>query len=85
MEKQTDKELEDEMKTYCYHCGNILTRDDKFSVGNIHRECYNERIKLTYGLSKERYKILIQDPEIRKKIEEIDKKIIAKRIKEYKK
>lgn len=68
------------IKTYCFHCGKDLKEDFRRgnTSANIHKECFAERKKIQYHLRKERWKKIMEDPEIRKKIRKIDEQIIDK-------
>ena len=68
------------LSTYCYHCGKKMNNDSKEDImsyaGNIHKECNRERRKMLRILKVERWNEMMKDPKIKKKINEIDKKIL---------
>lgn len=68
------------IKTYCYHCGKELTTE-AHPLYNVHLRCYSERKQLFKSLRSVIWKKLMEDPVIRKKILEIDLKIIKEHLK----
>lgn len=69
----------DNIPVYCYHCGKnmIDSKEDVMSyAGNIHKKCNKERRNMLHHLKIERWKEMMKDPKIKKKINEIDNKIL---------
>lgn len=70
------------LTNYCVHCGKPLEHNLLNGYGQTfyHEECFKERKEIKQQIrnfkSADRWKLLMEDPEVRKKIEEIDKKII---------
>ncbi len=73
------------LPTYCYHCGkriNECKKEDIMSyAGNIHKKCNRERRNILRKLKIERWNRMMKDPEMKKKINAIDKKILKEKIK----
>ncbi len=71
------------LPTYCYHCGKNMNDDSKEDImsyaGNIHKECNRKRRKMLRHLKVERWKEIMKDPKIKKKVNEIDKKILKEK------
>lgn len=72
------------LPTYCYHCGKQLKDDEKFLKWNIHKKCFDTRLVMVRKLKKLRWKILMEDPNTRKIIEEVDKRILFGDLKKVK-
>lgn len=71
------------LKTFCYICGKELTEKERYELGksrvNAHRKCYRDRMSLQAKLRYERLKLLMQDPQIIKKIKKIDARILRRK------
>lgn len=75
--------------TYCYHCGkklDLLNKDftAKKYFRYIHDKCLKQRWRLEYHLKKARYRMFLDNPVIKKQIEEQDDKIIKEYLKNHK-
>lgn len=65
------------LPSYCRHCGKPLTEKTKCKYQKyIHNECKLKRDKIKRALTGERWKKLMEDPEVIKKINKIDEEII---------
>ena len=62
--------------TYCYSCGKKLAEGDELRGGFQYVKCFGRRKLAIYALRKERYRKLMSDPIIRKRISEIDAEIL---------
>lgn len=66
--------------TFCFICGKVLKDEEKYKAGkygvNAHHKCYYPRIVRNWTGRKERWKRIMADSEIRKRIKEIDKKML---------
>ena len=62
--------------TYCYSCGKKLVEGDELRGGFQHIKCFGRRKAAIYASRKERYRKLMSDPIIRKRISEIDAEIL---------